>query len=202
MSNTLESTKHNTQAAAGQPEQLTSKDRLPGGSYVVRCTNVDFSFSKSSGNPMFVTEWELIGYRVTDPTTKKMVCQPTVNVLGINKAIGGTKVRPVYFTLTEKAKERWFDICRQAGLPTTIDLDNPLEVGKQLIGKAFNAQVKSTEYVRRNELTQEQKEAGIKPEEADAILDEDGNEIKGYNNEISNFIDASRMQLPSLSGAF
>lgn len=181
MSNTLKPDAIN----AGQPEQINKKVKLPRQTYIIRCKGVEFKFSNTSGNPMFVLTWE--------------ICKPeTINVAGRIYSVGGVELRKQYLTLTEKAKNRFFDIQRMFGIEPGVDLDNPMEVGNQFVGKVARAVCGSDEYVQRAELSQEEIDAGKKPEDAEVLTYEDGSPIKGYTRELIELVQASTESVPPM----
>ena len=175
--------------AAGQPEQLNSKVKLPQRNYVVRCKKVEFTFSRKSNNPMFVLSWE--------------ICKPeTITINGRVYSIAGVDLRPQYLTLTKEAVGRLFTLQRTFGMDEGVDLDNPLEVGNKFVGKVANAVCGSDEYIRRADLTDEEIAAGKRPEDAEPLKYEDGSPVKGYTRELVQILEASSVSVPPLTGAF
>lgn len=172
--------------AAGQPEQINSKVKLPQQNYVVRCKKVDFQFSRSSQNPMLVLTWEL--------------CKPeTLSIAGRVYSIAGVELRKQYVTLTEKAKNRFFDMQRMFGIEPGIDLDNPMDVANQFVGVVANAVCNSEEYIRRRDLTDEEVANGMKPEDAPALTYEDGSPVKGYTRELVQLLQKSSVAVPPMA---
>lgn len=172
--------------------QLNKDVMLPTDRYTVRLKDVVYGPS-SKGNFMFTVTPELVF-----PDSFVAVNGTTINIAGVN-------LKQQYITLkikgedgnwdkeaTQKAVDRFLDQLDKFGVDTSvlreegIDLNNPDK--KLLDGLVLDAICGSEEYVRRKDLTPEQKAKGIK--QGDEIKDANGKAIKSYSHIVKEFLGA------------
>lgn len=156
------------------PDQSTGTSEAPNlpntipiqDSFSTRIKDVEFKVS-SKGNSMMVLDVEAY-----HPDLYK-VGSKTYNIAGVLNS-------KLYLVFTDKGMERVWEMMDFTGIGRSkgIDTDNPDT--EQFKSKTFFALWGSEEYVIRKLLSEEEKLAGKKPEEADPVLDANGNPMKGY----------------------
>ena len=178
-----------TRSAADAVAPFSNKIRLDD-RFALRVLKETFSASKSSGNPMITTEFEIVAPETTS------VNGESVNVAGVKithyttvkvKAEDGSWDKEA----SDKAFSRLVGYYKALGVevPTEIDDENPPMLGE---GKIVDALVLSDETVARKQATPEQRAAR---QQGDKILDGDGREIIAYYPKIKSILGPSSVAI-------
>ncbi len=143
---------------------------------VVRCTDHKFG-PNSNDNPMITCNWELCGI----PNATGSV-DTQMERAGKLYQLGGLRIKPIYFTLTQKAIDSFFAEfwCKANGETEFLGIDTENPDRDFLDSLCMEAVVSGQTQIERKALTDEEKEAlkaeGKQPI-GDEITDGDGNPI-------------------------
>lgn len=146
-------------------------------SLVIRCVDVEFGESKSSGQPLITSSWEIVGRKNKDGGIDDNI------VIGEKKyVIAGLSLNKVYHSLSLKAIRRHQEFWSKAtGKPEeeySIDTENPDT--SYYKGLVMSAVCKAETRQKTKPLTDEEKEslkAAGKPLVGEAVVDDDGNPV-------------------------
>lgn len=163
------------------------------GSLVVRCVDVEFTQSKvkpdgSGGNPMIVSEWEVVGVKNKEGGVDDSIVQGNKKYI-----IAGLGVRKVYHTLSPKAiarhQEFWSKANNKPLDQYEVDTENPDT--SYYKGLVMSAVCKATEFNKTRKTTEEERaamEAEGKPVQASVeVVDDEGKPLVIKGLEIDTF---------------
>lgn len=160
----------------------------------VRCTEAAFGPNKS-GNPMITTQWELLGY--FDEMNK---LNTSIKKGEKEYVLGSLKLRPIYFTLTDKAIGFYSDFWSLAHRKAFegVDENNP-DIQFLRDGLVMQAVVIGKMDLMRKQLTDEDKAALIaegKPAIGEVLKDDEGNPMEFPVINISKWLKPYTGELP------
>lgn len=161
--------------------------------FVARIVSAKYVAQNSSGNQMVTVEPELVGV-----PNRTGGCEPEINVGGVQYVISGAFCRPQYFSFVDNQMGKWQDFLAAAhkldedGSVTIPESQEELD-GLGLEGLLLEVIVSAREVFEKKILTPEQKEAR---QEADNILDGDGNPITRMEVNISRVLRPYSGSLP------
>lgn len=149
-------------------------------SLVVRCTDVEFGESKSSGQPMITSKWEIVGVRNKDNGVDDHLIVDDKKFV-----ISGLATRPVYHSLGAKAIGRHQDFWSKANGKSLeeyeVDTENPDT--SYYKGLVMSAVVVAEVQERTQKLSEDEKEAlkaEGKPLVGKPVLDDEGKPLPPY----------------------
>lgn len=161
-------------------QDLGPKCEIPDDLYeslILRCTKATFGPSKSSGEPMITSEWEVVGVRNKEGGVDRSLLRGEQEYV-----IAGLTTRPSYQSLSKKAlrftAEFWAKATGKDVKEFEMDTENPdTSFYKDLY---MSAVCKALIFEKRKPLTEEQKEMlkeAKLPVEGEKVLDDEGNPV-------------------------
>lgn len=162
-------------------------------SLVIRCTGSEFTESKvkedgSGGNPMIVSEWEVVGVKNKENGVDDAIQEGDKKYI-----VAGLGVRKVYHTLSPKAIRRHQEFWSKAtGKPESeyeVDTENPDR--SYYKGLVMSAVCRATKFNKTRPITESEKaeyEAAGKPvPKVVDVTDDEGNALQIKGLEVDTF---------------